>query len=142
MVTLPPHYQITEEPCTRAFELCILAGVAFTEMKAGCDLHASLKTLPPPQRPKEPAHALMRPKAEYQLQQSCLHNRSCYANEATYHDTRRDLTPFYGKGKMESLPLQHFRRTIAQFATTREAHDMLFAGTAVSRDEFWQPTLF
>ncbi len=37
---------------------------------------------------------------------------------------------------MESLPLQHFRRTIAQFATTREAHDMLFAGTGVSRDEF------
>jgi AraC-like DNA-binding protein len=40
---------------------------------------------------------------------------------------------------MESLPLQHFRRTIAQFAVTREAHDMLFAGTGVSRDEFLAP---
>ena len=40
---------------------------------------------------------------------------------------------------MTSLPLQHFRRSVAQFAATPEAHAMIFAGTGVTREMLASP---
>jgi AraC-like DNA-binding protein len=38
-----------------------------------------------------------------------------------------------------SLPLQHFRRSVAQFAATPEAHAMIFASTSVTREMLASP---
>ena len=43
------------------------------------------------------------------------------------------------EGKVTRLPLQHFRRSVAQFAATPEGHAMLFAGTGVTREMLAAP---
>ena len=40
---------------------------------------------------------------------------------------------------MALLPLQHFRRGVAQFATTPEAHDLVFAGTGITPEMLANP---